>query len=189
MPVHEVEIGPYEIDIYPVTHAQWARFVAETGARQPEVRGPGSHFVTGISWQEANAYAAHYQLDLPSEAEWEHAARNDRSFFTWGDAYFPQGTAAFEIDEPYAVGTRPGIAIVRGVHDLLGIFGEYSREPFGPYPGMDLARWERRFPNTRGHRAVRGGYDPNQDATCVSRRGVPEDERRKHVKFRCVRRS
>ena len=193
MPAHEVEVGPFEIDVYPVTVGQWSRFMKVTGAPQPEkfLPTPEKNFVTGVSWHEARQYAEHHGLALPTEAEWECAARRERSLFTWGDEYFPQGGVAFRdpVDEPYAVGSRPETASARGVHDLLGQFGEYCADPFAPYPGADLAQWQRMFPSSQGQRVVRGGYDINQDATTVSRRGVPEYERRTHLKVRCVRRA
>ena len=190
MPAHEVEVGPFEIDVNPVTNAEWSRYVAETGARPAGTRGPAQHFVTGISWRDARAYAHHHQLDLPTEAEWECAARSGRSFWPWGDAYFPQGEIAFAppFDEPYAVGTRRKVESARGVHDLIGTFGDLCSDLFAPYPGADRAAWDRLFPNTAGQRMLRGGITPDQNATCVSRRGVPENEPRSHVKFRCVRR-
>lgn len=73
------------------------------------------------------------------------------------------------------------------MHDLVGQFGEYCRDELEPYPGADPAWWDAHFPGWRGQRVVRGGYDVHQLATCVSRRGVPENERRTHLKFRCVR--
>jgi iron(II)-dependent oxidoreductase len=190
MPAHEVDVGPFEIDVYPVTNGQWARYCAETGAAQSAPWGPEQHFVSGISWAEASAYATHYGLELPSEAEWEIAARSDRRLFTWGDTYFPEGTIAFAdpVDLPYAVGARASTKSPRGVHDLLGYFGEYCRDAFAPYPGANINAFATLFPNAAGQRVVRGGYDVHQDGTCVSRRGVPEHERRTHLKFRCVRR-
>jgi formylglycine-generating enzyme required for sulfatase activity len=190
IPAYEVEVGPFEIDVYPVTNAQWSLYCAETGAAPPAVHGPEQCFVSGISWEECAAYAKHYKLDLPMEAEWEVAARFDRRFFTWGDSYFPQGNVAFAppVDMPYAVGTRAATESPQGVHDLLGQFGEYTRDPFRPYPGADAAVFAKLFPGTAGQRTVHGGYDVYQDATCVSRRPVPAGERRKHLKFRCVRR-
>ena len=190
MPAHDVEVGPFEIDVYPVTNARWMQYAVETGA--PESAKPGSDecFVTGVSWQDAAGFAKHYGLDLPSEAEWECATRHLGSFFTWGNEYFPQGDVAFSDPqyETYPVGSRPQLASARGVHDLLGQFGEYCRDPFAPYQGADRALWERHFPGWQGQRVVRGGFDFNQDATCVSRHPVPENERRTHLKFRCARR-
>jgi formylglycine-generating enzyme required for sulfatase activity len=191
MPAHDVEVGPFAIDVYPVTVAQWRQYTRDAGAAEPHrgFAGDGA-FVSGISWKEAQAYAHYYQLDLPTEAEWEHAARGDRRLFTWGDRYFPEGELAFRppTHDPYPVGSRPELVSLRGLHDLLGQFGEYCWDPFEAYPGANLELFRRHFSNVRGQRVVRGGYDVYQDATCVSRRGVDPDERRLTIKFRCVRR-
>jgi formylglycine-generating enzyme required for sulfatase activity len=190
MPAHVVELGAFEIDVYPVTNAEWDAYGKATGAAHPAREGKPDAFVTGISWREAQEYAHHNGGELPTEAEWECAARQDRRLFTWGDHYFPEGEAAFAppVLEAYRVGSRPTTASPRGIHDLLGQFGEYTASAFAPYPGADAAAFARLFPQWRGQRVQRGGYDVHQDATCVSRRGVPEDERRTHLKFRCVRR-
>jgi formylglycine-generating enzyme required for sulfatase activity len=184
MPSHEVEVGPFEIDVFPVTNAQWADF----GASLPARIGEPNAFVTGVSWEEATAYARFRGGELPTEQEWEVAARGDRRLFTWGDNYGPQGDVAFTppVLETYRVGSRGATAAKNGVQDLLGQFGEYTSSPFGPYPGADLAQFEKLYPRWKGQVVQRGGYDVHQDATCVSRRGVPINERRTHIKFRCV---
>ncbi len=191
MPSHVVEIAEFEIDAYPVTNAQWSAYVDVYGARPAARRGPPEDFVTGISWQEAMQYALDDGGELPTEAEWECAARVDRRLFTWGDAYFPQGDVAFTPPtlETYQVGSRPATVNPRGIHDLLGTFGEYTASKFGPYPGANVAAFETLWPNSAGQRVQRGGYDTRQDATTVSRRGVPETERREHMKFRVLRRT
>lgn len=190
MPAREVEVGPFEIDIFPVTNADWLAFQRATGAAPPARGGAPLGFVTGVSWREAQAFAAYHGMTLPTEAEWEIAARANRDFFPWGERYFPEGRIAFAMPdhEAWNVGSRPTTASQRGVQDLLGKFGEYCADAFAPYPSANLALFEQHFPDWRGQRVVRGGFDPYQGATCVSRRGVPEDERRTHIKFRCVRR-
>jgi formylglycine-generating enzyme required for sulfatase activity len=190
-PAHDVEVGPFSIDVYPVTVAQWRQYMRDAGATEPQrAAATDTAFVSGISWNDAQAYAHYYQLDLPSETEWECAARRDRRFFTWGDAYFPQGKDAFAepTHQAYIVGSRPQLASPAGVHDLLGQFGEFCADRFAPYPGANLALFREHFPDSRTQRVVRGGYDVYQDATCVARRGVAPDERRLTIKFRCVRR-
>jgi formylglycine-generating enzyme required for sulfatase activity len=187
MPAHEVKIGAYAIDRYPVTNNDWLRYVAETGADAPGLLGPGEHFVTGISWLEARAYARHYGLDLPTEAEWEQAARSNRSLFPWGDSYLPLGDIAGPAHRPYNSQGRGAVRSAHDVHDMVSYFGEYCSDPFAPYPGADEGLWRLLFPNTVGQLVQRGGYDLRQDGTCVSRRPVPADERRNHMKFRCVR--
>jgi formylglycine-generating enzyme required for sulfatase activity len=187
MPAHEVDVGAFEIDVFPVTNADWLAFQNATRAAPPKRGGAPQRFVTGVSWREADAFATWAGMALPTEAEWEVAARDGRSFFPWGDRY---SAAAFAMpdDEAWVVGSRPATASKRGVQDLIGKFGEYCADAFAPYAGADVALFERHFPSWRGQRVVRGGFDPYQDATCVSRRGVPDDERRTHLKFRCVRR-
>jgi len=194
VPVQRVELADFAIDRYPVTIGQYAEFVAQTGAAEPARRGLSAPaddvFVTGVSWREAAACAEHYGLQLPSEAQWELAARQDRRFFPWGDAYFPLGRIAFPedgSDVAWPVGSRPGLASPFGVHDLIGEFGEYTSDRFAPYVGTDEALFEQHFPRWRSERAVRGGYNVYQDSTCVYRNGIAEDQRAHHMKFRCVR--
>jgi len=190
MPSHVVDIAAFEIDVFPITNAQWSEYITKHG-RQPAARdGAADDFVTGISWHEAMRYALDNGGELPTEAEWECAARVDRRLFAWGDAYGSQGNVAFTapVLETYKVGSRAETANPRGIHDLLGQFGEYTASEFYPYPGANVAAFEKLWPNWRGLRVQRGGYDTRQDATTVSRRGVPDNERRQHIKFRVVRR-
>ena len=188
MPSHVVQVSAFEIDVLPVRNAQWSAHVKEHGAQSAARDGAPDDFVTGISWREALRYAKDHGGDLATEAEWECAARVDRRLFTWGDAYFPQGDVAFSppVIETYRVGSRPATANPRGIHDLIGSFGEYTTSMFEPYPGANVAAFAKLWPNPHGQRVLRGGYDTRQDATTVSRRAVPEDERRTHIKFRVV---
>lgn len=190
MPSHVVDVQTFEIDVYPVTNSQWSTYVEKHGAQPAARDGNPENFVTGISWHEAMQYAMNHGGELPTEAEWECAARVDRRLFTWGDAYGPQGDVAFTppVLETYKVGSRPATANPRGIHDMLGEFGEYTSSEFRPYPNANVAAFERLWPNWNGQRVQRGGYDTRQDATTVSRRGVPANERRTHIKFRVVRR-
>ncbi len=195
-PAHEVEVGELYMARYPVTVAEYARFVTETGAAEPITwkrgRPPEAQFVTGVSWSEAAAYAEYQGAALPTEAEWERAARNGRSFFTWGNDYFPAGRIAFPedaINAPWPVGSRPELASIHGIHDLLGPFGEFTADVFTPYPGSDTTWFDQRFPRWRTERAVRGGWDSQQDSTTVFRSTTGEDERTRIVKIRLVRRA
>jgi formylglycine-generating enzyme required for sulfatase activity len=196
MPAHEVEVGEFYIDRYPVTVDEYVGYMAETGAAPPDGwqrgRPPRQHFLTGISWREASALAAYNNASLPTEIEWERAARNGRSFFPWGDSYFPQGRVAFPDTGsalPWLVGSRPELASVHGVHDLIGEFGEFTADPFAPYPGADVTWFDRNFPRWRTERAVRGGFDVDQDSTTVYRNGIGEQDRARDVKVRLVRRA
>jgi EgtB-related family protein len=98
-----VEIKTFEIDLAPVCWSQYMHFIAATGHRLPPyVRSAGSSFdvqifgqwgpmnmqapAVHLSWHDAHAYCAWAQRRLPTEAEWDCAART-LSNFSWGDVW------------------------------------------------------------------------------------------------------
>ncbi len=90
-PRHRVYVSAYWIGVYCVTNAQYLTFVEATGHRAPSNsvhRQPGqaTHPVTDVSWDDAVAYARWAGCELPSEAQWEKAARGPRGLiYPWGN--------------------------------------------------------------------------------------------------------
>ena len=85
-----VDRSAYYIGVHPVTNAQHARFVAETGHRPPDNQiwqdsGTTNHPVTNVSWEDVTAYCGWAELRLPTDLEWEKAARGlNGSAYPWG---------------------------------------------------------------------------------------------------------
>jgi formylglycine-generating enzyme required for sulfatase activity len=88
-------LAPYEVDRYPVTVERYAAFVQAAGHPVPKgwespdgPPGRRDHPVTGVSWFDALAFARHHDRVLPSEEQWEKAARGTGGLtYPWGDRF------------------------------------------------------------------------------------------------------
>lgn len=162
MPEHEVEVAAFEIDVYEVTLGEFERFVAATGY-EPQAEwqsfwdaGHGDWPVVHTSYRDAEAYCAWVGKRLPTEAEWERAARGPKNLnFPWGKAWRPgwANTQERGQETPDPVGSNPGDRSGFGVYDMGGNVAEWTVANLYPYPGSPLAD-DPEFP-TR-YRAFRG---------------------------------
>lgn len=145
-PEHRSSTGAYEIRKYPVTNAEYARFVADTRHRPPlhwsgGRMKPGDLLapVTMVSWYDAAAYCDWVDARLPREAEWEKAARGeDGRRWPWGNlmdadnlnTYYSVGSAT-DVTR-YPTGKSP-----YGVYDMAGNVSEWTADEFIAYQGSD----------------------------------------------------
>jgi iron(II)-dependent oxidoreductase len=145
-PRHTVNLSAYHIDKYLVTNAQYARFVAATGHRPPSDWQHGRvapdlllHPVTLVNWYDASAYAKWAGKRLPTEAEWEKAARGtDDRRWPWGNTMDPA-----RLNTYYNVGSATNVTKYAngvspyGVFDMAGNVNQWINDDFIPYPGTD----------------------------------------------------
>ena len=154
----EVHLPRYFVARYETTQAQFNAFVRDTGLAQAAVdpARSGNYPVANVTWTEALAYARWLEgqlrassltppslsdflnsgatVSLPTEAEWEKAARGtDARIFPWGSrpvaAY-----ANFQSDGPAAVGSSDCSDCAYGLADMAGNVWELTRSPLQDYP-------------------------------------------------------
>lgn len=191
-PAHAVDIPAFEVSATPVTIADYAKFVRESGARRPEPSGsnrPSSMPLTGVSWQEAHAYATWCGAALPTEAQWERTARGiKRTLFPWGNEWGPEGERLDDDDQLVPVASRPERGTPEAVLDLVTFGYEWCADGFQPYPGASESACESSpRGGWQGTRVRRGGPISGFPPSAATRKGVAETLRLRDTTFRLVR--
>jgi formylglycine-generating enzyme required for sulfatase activity len=183
-PAHVVNVKPFFIDRTEVTNEQYQKFIdagnyapppSWQGKRFPE--GTGALPVTDVTWDDANAYATWAGKRLPTEEEWEFAARgaDDRRIYPWGEEWIADASNSKSDGADQRrlapVGQFPKGASPFGALDMSGNAWEWTASVFKEYPGG-------RVNPPAGYRnlkVLRGGtYDsPPKFATATLRRPYP----------------
>jgi formylglycine-generating enzyme required for sulfatase activity len=195
-PEHTVYLDAFWIDKTEVTNAQYRKCVEagaceEPGCRSPEKYSAPDQPVVCVSWDEAQAYASWVGGRLPTEAEWEKAARGtDGRIYPWGDSA-PDCDKANYLDcaeSPPPVGSHPEGASPYGVLDMAGNAVEwvadwYDEEYYSRSPDRNP-----QGPDTGDFRVLRGGsFDDNQRwIRCAGRYWISPDSRDRASGFRVV---
>lgn len=158
-PSRKVKVKGFFIDVYEVTNEQYQRYIEATGARPPKgwsrktfPKGKGRYPVTGVTWDDAVAFAKWRGMRLPTEEEWEYAARgSDGRKFPWGDEWV-DGNANTLSAGLVEVGKFPGRSPF-GLFDMAGNAWEWTSSDAGAYPGGEAFATK----SSREEKVIRGG--------------------------------
>ena len=221
-PVHEVSVGAFWIDRTEVTNEQFDRFVGATGLQTTAERdgrgnvymedsweplagadrrhpqGPGSeaeadHPVVLVTWEEAASFCAWAGGRLPTEAEWEFAARGPESLpFPWGpereaerfnscDVNCPYPWRDVTVDDGYRytapVGAYPDGASWVGALDMIGNVWEWTSDWYDEAAYTDASQTDPTGPASGALRVIRGAawvHEPGIHYAANRGRGFPE---------------
>jgi len=205
-PQRWVHLDAFEMDRYEVTNVHYLRFVLATEARWPPYWKADPfpdkmalHPVIGVTWVEADAYCRWVGKRLPTEAEWEKAARGpDGRIFPWGNE--PAGWLKSNIAHPGSKrGLRyPPLANVNryersvspyGVFQMAGNVSEWVADWFDPEYYRQADSSNPRGPVDGQDKTFRGGsWNEDPEVARSANRGARAPDHRSYlIGFRCAR--
>ncbi len=204
-PRHQVVLPDYYIDRFEATLQQYEAFIQATKHRVPsEPRFPDyyqwqkghppdgqeNYPVSYVDYEDASAYCTWRGKRLPTEEEWEKAARGtDGRKWPWGNVFDPKkcNTDESRLNWTMPVGSFSGGASPYGVMELCGNLAEWTSSWYKPYPGNDVKRtaFGEKF------KVIRGGAWtlPAHPFSRTSHRSyaVRPEKRHRSIGFRCVK--
>ena len=177
LPQHSVNLSGYYIGKYEVTRGQYRAFMTATGRAAPHYWdalqdwGTGSftqtdnHPVVAVTWYDAEAFCTWAGGHLPTEVQWEKAARWTGSYpnvYPWGNTwdaekcnnYYDHNAAGggYQKYQTAPVGSYPAGVSPYGLHDMAGNVWEWCQDWYVSYPGSTCP-----FNYTGSYRVLRGG--------------------------------
>lgn len=164
-PVRNVKISAFKMSDYEVTKEEYLVFLQATNQETPKYLAfkiSGRQPVVYVSWNDAAGYCRWLSKEtgrkfrLPTEAEWEYAARGfDGRKYPWGNEWDPS-KAVFNVYGSQPVGTHPEGASPFGIMDMAGNVYEWVEDRFAEkYNAKDLIN--PKGPETGEYRVIRGG--------------------------------
>lgn len=210
-PQHVVYLDAYHIGKFEITNKQYHEFIMAGGYRKREFWTPeGWRFITqnnivspatwnligfndssqpavGMSWYEAAAFAKWAGKRLPTEAEWEKAARGtDGKAYPWGEEINVAAVNYKAVTRPLVVGNYPEGKSPFGLYDVAGNVWEWVQDWYDPDYYEKRSKNNPKGPNRGNFRVMRGGgWDSNRrHLQCTYRQREKPTWRRLNTGFR-----
>lgn len=205
-PAHKVFLPLYYIDQFEVTNTLYAKFILATENAPPPywergayAHGTESYPVVMVQWAEAQAYCRSRNGRLPSEAEWEKAAKGTENRpYPWGLDFSSQKANIGGLSGDLTpVGKFPEGKSPYGAFDMIGNVWEWTSDWYQPYPGSTYKsdRFGKQLKVIRGNSWSSIGHYPDEiqhellryHSTVTFRLFAPPDATISDVGFRCMR--
>lgn len=204
IPQRVINLAAFYVDKYEVTNSQYQKFIDATGRAAPvdphdplyyswvngkPPAGQENHPVVYVSWSDAEDYCRWSGKRLPTEEEWEKAARgSDGRAWSWGNTFDEARCNVYESSPLWTtpIGSYPEGVSPYGVYDMCGNVAEWTASWYQPYPGTRLQRasFGQHFKVARGGAWVLP-YEPWSRATNRNL-AQPPDYRHRSLGLRCA---
>ena len=190
-PPHLVALSAFEIDRDEVSQAAYQAFVEATQGQQPTPEHPDWP-ATMVSWTNASAYCQWLGKRLPTEAEWEYAARGaEGRTYPWGETPPNASLARFggQYKGPVETTSMAPGATPDGLHHLAGNAAEWVQDWWDPAYYAASPPADPQGPADGDFRVVRGGSwsQPADELRASARAYFNPDKGASHIGFRCAR--
>jgi eukaryotic-like serine/threonine-protein kinase len=191
-PAHEVEVADFLLDQKEVTNIEYQEFVKSGYPAPPQWKEgdfePGEAFlpVTNVTWDDAKAYAQFRNKRLPTEAEWEYAARGkENRIYPWGNDWDPKKSNSKDDarKKPVNVGGYTEGKSWCGVFDMAGNVAEWVEDEYKNYPGSTAPT---QTPHIRVYRGGAFNADKDELKSYVRWADLPSFHAF-HLGFRCAK--
>lgn len=201
-PRREIYVDAFYLDRYEVTVSQYAKFLAATGEAHPpddwqsiDLSRNTDLPIVGVDWNDAEAYCKWAGKRLPTDAEWEKAARGtDQRTFPWGSSAPMPDQANFQNNAPSAyegglaaVGTHTPGRSPFGIEDMAGNAAEWVADWYtDTFQRGDVRN--PKGPTGGSAKVIRGGgrFDPAERITTTKRFYAAAETRSEDIGFRCA---
>ena len=204
-PANHIYLDSFYIDKYEVTNADYARFLEAKGGKAPWhwrdgkiPSGKEKQAAYNVNWFEADAYCRWVGKHLPTEAEWEKAARGglDRKPYPWGDRPETGGGRGGGARPPAALGTGHAVDVGSfppngyGLYDMVGNVMEWTNDWYSVNYYAFMPKENPKGPDTGLYKSLRGGgwADSLGEEVATFFRNFSDPELRSStIGFRCAK--